>query len=204
MKAYNEKNVFIFSKDQSLIERLRSDLYSFNVSVRLFLNKKELLDELRAELIIIDQRFYEDLDVLPKYCHTKIIYLSRDSSQRNIEKMIQNNADNILFTPINYSFLLCLIRKYLGLLITKECQELVYRGISLSNVSKSVTYNHCKVLLTDSEFETMKAIMSNSIDSRKSSPALQVTVCRINKKCIEAMGLRLIKKRRGYNYIISI
>ncbi|HPQ79440.1 MAG TPA: hypothetical protein PLG47_03250, partial [Candidatus Dojkabacteria bacterium] len=63
MKAYNEKNVFIFSKDQSLIERLRSDLYSFNVSVRLFLNKKELLDELRAELIIIDQRFYEDLDV---------------------------------------------------------------------------------------------------------------------------------------------
>jgi len=204
MKAYNEKNVFIFSKDLSLIEQLRRDLYSFNACIRLFLNNRELIGKHRVELIIIDQRFFKEFEYLPRFFHTKIIYISEDYSKNNIEKIIVNKADNILFTPINYTFLLCLIRKYLGLLITKECQELVYRGISLSNTSKSITYNRCKALLTDSEFETMKSIMSNSIDSRKSSAALQVTVCRINKKSVEAMGLRLIKKRRGHNYIISI
>lgn len=57
MKAYNEK-MFYFSKDLSLIEQLRRDLYSFNACIRLFLNNRELIGKHRVELIIIDQRFF--------------------------------------------------------------------------------------------------------------------------------------------------
>ena len=204
MKTNNSKNIFLFSKDLFLLEKIRKDIYLLNIHVSLFVNKKDFIENNRQDLIIIDQRYFNELEILPKSYFTKIIYITNNSSCNNIEKILQNKANNILFLPLNYIFLFCLIKRYLGQIETKECKETIYHGLTLCRDSSSITYNQCKVILTENEFSTIQGIITNSVDSSILDATLQVTVCRINKKCKEGIGLRLIKKRRKKDYYISI
>jgi len=204
MKTNKSKNVFIFSKDLLLLEKIRKDIHSLNIQVFLFVNKQDYIENNKQDLIIIDQRYFNELKNLPNSYFTKMIYITNNSSGRNIEEILRNNANNILFLPLNYTFLFCLIKKHLGQIETKDCKETVYHGITLCKDSSSVTYNQCKVILTESEFATMQGIITNSVDSSILDATLQVTVCRINKKCKEGIGLKLIKKRRKKDYFISI
>lgn len=204
MKTNKSKNVFIFSKDLLLLEKIRKDIHLLNIQVFLFVNKQDYIENNKQDLIIIDQRYFNELKILPKSYFTKLIYITNDSSEKNIEDILRNKANNVLFLPLNYTFLFCLVKKYLGQIETKECKEIIYRGITLCRDAPSVTYNHCKVILTESEFATMQGIITNSVDSSILDATLQVTVCRINKKCKEGIGLKLIKKRRKKDYYISI
>jgi len=204
MKTNITKNVFIFSKDLSLLEKIRKDIYLLGIQVSLFVNRKDFIESNKQDLIVIDQRYFNELEILPKSYFTKIIYITNNSSCENIEKILQNKANNILFLPLNYTFLFCLIKRYLGQIETKECKESIYHGLTLCKDYSSITYNQCKVILTENEFSTIQGIITNSVDSSILEATLQVTVCRINKKCKEGIGLRLIKKRRKKDYYISI
>lgn len=204
MKTNNSKNIFLFTKDLILLDKIRKDIYLLNIQISIFVNKKDFIQCNKQDLIIIDQRYFKDLEILPKSYFTKIIYITNNSSSDNIEKILQNKANNILFVPLNYTFLFCLIKRYLGQIETKECKESIYHGLALCKDSSSITYNKCKVFLTENEFKTIQGIITNSLDSSILDATLQVTVCRINKKCKEGIGLRLVKKRRKKDYYITI
>lgn len=198
------KKVYLFTKDLDLIDKIRKSVYSFKIPLTFHLNPNSCNEDFPPDIIITDQRFFERDNVTNLNTTTKIIYLTNNSSPENIKTILETGVDNILFCPINFDYLLCLIKKYLGVLKTNEYRKLRHKGIILCKDSSSVTYNNCKVYLTNREFSVMKSIMTNSRDSEVSKELLQVTVCRINKKTKEGIGLKLIKNRRTKGYQIAI
>ncbi len=198
------RKLYLFTKDLELIDKIRKSVYSLKIPLTFHLNPNSCNEDFPPDIIITDQRFFEKDNVTNLNTSTKIIYLTNNSSPENIKTILETGADNILFCPINFDYLSCLIKKYLGILKINECKKYRYKGITLCKDSSSVTYNDCKVYLTNREFSVMKSVMTNSRDSEVSKEALQVTVHRINKKTKEGIGLRLIKNRRTTGYQIAI
>lgn len=204
MIRQNTKEVFLFTKDLNLIQWVRKNVYSLDIPIQLSINYTEPRENLPPNILIIDQRFFKQQITSYQQINTKIIYLTDNFSVENLEVILKLGSDNILFFPINYDFLFCLIKKYLGMLKINEYKTFTHRGITVCRDSSSLTYNNCKIFLTDCEFEIVKAIMTNSIDENISKQSLQVTVCRINKKSKNGVGIKLIKNRRKRGYYISI
>jgi len=198
------KKVYLFTKDLDLINKIRKSIYSLKIPLTFHLNPNSCNDDFPPDIIITDQRFFQKDNVTSLNTNTKTIYLTDNLSPENIQTILETGADNILFSPINFDYLLCLIQKYLGVLKTNEYRKLKHKGITLCKDSSSVTYNDCKVYLTNREFSVMNSIMTNSRDTEISKEALQVTVYRINKKTKEGIGLKLIKSRRIKGYQIAI
>jgi len=200
----NTKKISLFTKDLELIKKVRQYIYSLKITISFNLNQIHDKDSLLPNIIIIDQRFFEENNIKNLRIGTKIIYLTNNTSPENIKSILEFGADNILFCPINYNLLFCLIKKYLGILQIHRYEKLKCRGITLCKDSSSVTYNECKIFLTDREYSVIKSIMTNNKDYKISKQCLQVTVCRINKKSKNGVGLKLIKNKRGKGYYISI
>ncbi len=198
------QKVYLFTKDLELIDKVRKNVYSFKIPLTFHLNPNNCNEDFPPDIIITDQRFFQKDNVTSLNTSTKTIYLTDNSSSENIQTILETGADNILFSPINFDYLLCLIKKYLGVLKTNEYHKLKHKGITLCKDSSSVTYNDCKVYLTNREFSVIESIMTNSRDTEISKEALQVTVYRINKKTKEGIGLKLIKNRRTKGYQIAI
>ena len=89
MKTNNSKNIFLFTKDLILLDKIRKDIYLLNIQISIFVNKKDFIQCNKQDLIIIDQRYFKDLEILPKSYFTKIIYITNNSSSNNIEKILQ-------------------------------------------------------------------------------------------------------------------
>jgi len=198
------KKIYLFTKDLDIINKVRKSIYSFKIPLTFHLNPNNCNEDFPPDIIITDQRFFQKDNVTSLNTSTKTIYLTDNSSSENIQTILEIGADNILFCPINCDYLLCLIKKYLGVLKINECRKYRYKGITLCKDSSSVTYNDCKVYLTNREFSVIESIMTNSRDTEISKEALQVTVYRINKKTKEGIGLKLIKNRRTKGYQIAI
>ena len=198
------QKVYLFTKDLELIDKVRKSIYSFKIPLTFHLNPNSCNDDFPPDIIITDQRFFKEDNISSLSTTTRTIYLTDNSSSENIQTILETGADNILFSPINFDYLLCLIQKYLGVLKINEYRKLKHKGITLCKDSSSVTYNDCKVYLTNREFSVMNSIMTNSRDTEISKEALQVTVYRINKKTKEGIGLKLIKNRRTKGYQIAI
>ncbi len=198
------QKVYLFTKDLELIDKVRKNVYSLKIPLTFHLNPNRCNEDFPPDIIITDQRFFQKDNVTSLNTNTKTIYLTDNLSPENIQTILETGADNILFSPINFDYLLCLIQKYLGVLKTNEYRKLKHKGITLCKDSSSVTYNDCKVYLTNREFSVMNSIMTNSRDTEISKEALQVTVYRINKKTKEGIGLKLIKNRRTKGYQIAI
>lgn len=200
----NRKCIFLFSKDRDIIQLLRNKVVYLRSDVTLYLKKTSLNYSKSESIIIIDTRFYKNIEEFLEYFNDTVICLTDNFSGKHIENLFRNGVRHVLTLPINTSLLLCLIKRYLGDINISSSKLYKYRGITICRDSSYIEYNECRVFLTRKELEVLESLISLENKKRKHNKSFQVTISRINNKTREGIGLRIIKNRYGQGYYISI
>ena len=200
---YNHGEIlYILSKNQELISVARKTIQSINRNITISLNSLEREKNIQKSVIILDERHW---DTIPEkeIINTKLIVITREDSKSHTEELFKKGANDILYAPINYNLLSCLLKKYFGEIKIEDKSNYTYRGITIKD-NNSIIYNGCKIFLTKQEMKVFKSILLCEEAFKTSSKALQVTVYRINKKTVATLGIRLIQNKYNEGYFITI
>ena len=202
MEYNHDEILYILSKNQELISVARKTIQSINRNIIISLNSLEREKNIHKSVIILDERHW---DTIPEKenINTKLIVITREDSKSHTEELFKKGANDILYAPINYNLLSCLLKKYFGAIKIEDKSNYTYRGITIKN-DNSITYNGCKIYLTKQEMSVFKSILLCQGAFKISSKALQVTVYRINKKTVATLGIRLIQNKYNEGYFITI
>ncbi len=202
MEYKHSKLLYILSKDQQLISVARKTAHLINNNITVSLNNLERRNRAKDVVIILDQRHWE-IPFKKEDIHTKLIVITKLDSTSHTEKLFAKGANDILHTPVNYNLLTCLLKKYFGEIKIEDSGNYTYKGITVRD-NNSIIYNNCKIHLTKTEMSVFRNILLCNETSKSSSNSLQVTVYRINKKCLACLGIKLIINKYNQGYTVAI
>lgn len=190
------KKLLILSKDTDLINELRRTFVSTEISI----NPK---DTRCADVIILDRRDNRDIPQDIKF-QCKIICIIHKITEKEIETLSSQGVNNILTLPEFKCWFLCLVKRYLGYSYPGTTQY-SYKGITVCKDTTSITYNDCRIILTNTELNIFEDILRKECPYCKiDNPSTKSTISRINKKTKRGAGIRIIQNRYSKGYYISI
>lgn len=202
MQYKHSKILYILSRDQQLIAVARKTAHLISNDISVYLNSLERENRAKNIVIILDERHWEK-PFKKGNINTKLIVITRLDSTSHTERLFAQGTNDILHTPINYNLLSCLLKKYFGEIKIEDSSNYTYRGITVQD-NNSIIYNNCKIPLTKTEMKVFKNILLCNSTSKTTSNALQVTVYRINKKCLACLGIKLIRSKYNQGYMLAI